>query len=71
MDLMEQSTVDKHIQCIVKSSANIQNQALHSTRCHKPKWDTVLTAEPYDCYKTTNCPHLIMLWAGHAQSEHW
>ena len=71
MDSMEQSTVDKYIKYIVKNSANIKNQTLHSTRYHEHKWENVLTAEPYDCYRTTHCPHLIMLWAGHAQSECW
>ena len=70
-DSMEQSTVAKHIKCIIKNSANIKNQTLHFTRCHMHKWKNVLTAEPYDCHKITNCPHLIVLWAGHAQSECW
>ena len=60
-DSMEESTVEKHIKCVVKNSANIKNQTLHSTMCHVHKQENVLTAEPYDCYKTTNCPQLIML----------
>ena len=70
-DSMEQSTVEKHIKCVVKNSANIKNQTLHSTTCHKHKWENILITEPYDCYKTANCPHLIVLWAGHAQSKCW
>ena len=70
-DSMEQSTVEKHIKCVVKSSANIKNHTLHSTTCDKHKWEDILTTEPYDCYKTANCPHLIVLWPGHAQSKCW
>ena len=70
-DSMEQSTVEKHIKCVVKNSANIKSQTLHSTTCHKHKWENILITEPYDCYKTANCPHLIVLWAGHAQSKCW
>ena len=35
---------------------------MHGRKC-------ILTAEPYDCYKITHSPLLIVLWVGHAQSK--
>ena len=40
-DSVEESTLDKHIKCIVKNSANIKNQTLHSTRCHMHTYDQI------------------------------
>ena len=50
----ESTIVEKHIKCVVKNSANLKNQRLHSAMCHVHKQENVVTAEPYDCYKTTN-----------------
>ena len=60
----------KTTNCVVKNSANIKNRTVNSTTRHVCRQRCILTAEPYDYYKSTHCPLLIMLWVGHAQSKH-
>ena len=59
----------KTTNCVVKNSVNIKNRTVDSTTHHVHGRKCALTAEPYNCYKTTHCPSLIVLWVGHAQSE--
>ena len=61
----------KMTNCVVKNSVNIKNQTVNSTTRHVHGRKCILTAEPYDCYKITHSPLLIVLWVGHAQSECW
>ena len=61
----------KTTNCVVKNSANSKNRTVDSTTRHMHGRRCDLTDEPYDCYKITYCPLLIMLWVGHAQSERW
>ena len=72
MDSMEEIHIKfggKTTTCVVKNSVNIKNRTVDSTTRHVHGQRCVLTAEPYDCYKSTHCPLLIVLWVGHTQSE--
>ena len=73
MDSMEEIHMKFHgktTNCVVKNSVNIKNRTIDSTMHHVHGRRCVLTAEPYDCFKSTHCPLLIVLWVGHAQSKH-